>query len=162
MKLISALFFALTVLGCSSTYRVSDFSSKDKFYEDYNSSVKDKVVRVTMFNDSSLNAGEGTMIEDDTLIINLSNQSVPLKIPLSKVKTIKYKNNLLGAAIGIPIGIPLGFVAGVVIGYWSNPSNKEGESKASYGIVDGLIAGPIIGGIIGALLGYSYIYQFNL
>jgi hypothetical protein len=86
--LITAVF-ALFLTGCSSTYKVSDFSSKDKFYEVYNKFAKDRNVEVNLINDSTFTASEGTKILNDTLIVVIL---VPKKEKLSKdeIRDIKY------------------------------------------------------------------------
>jgi PBP1b-binding outer membrane lipoprotein LpoB len=56
MKNIYGLFFllALLLMGCSSTYTIKDFPSKERFYEDFNNSVKNKDVSITLMSDSCL------------------------------------------------------------------------------------------------------------
>ena len=62
-----ATIFLLTLTGCSSTYKVSDFSSKDKFYEDFNNFTNKKTLKVTLNNDSSFIINKGAMISNDSL-----------------------------------------------------------------------------------------------
>ena len=64
--LITAVFL-LSLIGCSSTYKVSDFSSKDKFYEDFNNLARNKSVKVTLLNDSSFSINSGAAIQNDSL-----------------------------------------------------------------------------------------------
>ena len=59
---------SLFLIGCSSTYRVSDFSSKDKFYEHFNKSASDKSLKIILCNDSTINVDNGTSISNDSLI----------------------------------------------------------------------------------------------
>jgi hypothetical protein len=60
------VFISLVILGCSSTYTIKDFSSKEKFYDDFNNFAKDKNVEVQFVNDSSLTIGNGAIIIRDT------------------------------------------------------------------------------------------------
>jgi len=61
-------FLFIFFVGCASTFRVSDFSSKEKFYDEFNSSFKRKEVKFTLLNDSSFTASDGAEIINDTLI----------------------------------------------------------------------------------------------
>lgn len=61
------LFFVLFA-GCSSTYIINNFSTKEKFYDEFNNSFKAEEVKVTLTNDSSLTASDGAIIKDSTLI----------------------------------------------------------------------------------------------
>jgi hypothetical protein len=100
MKKIHGLFFLLSLLfmGCSSTYTIKDFTSKDKFYEDFNSSAKSKDVNITLMNDSSFTINDGVVLENGILF---SVEGKDKKsFPLSDVAEIKYtKNDSASASI---------------------------------------------------------------
>jgi hypothetical protein len=70
-------------VGCSSTYKVTDYSSKEKFREDINSSIKDRDIIVTTI-DSSFTSSSGSVIIDDSLLIVAKIQEE--KISLNGVK----------------------------------------------------------------------------
>jgi hypothetical protein len=93
MKNIYGLFFllALLLMGCSSTYTIKDFPSKEKFYEDFNNSAQNKDVNVTLINDSSFAINDGIILENDTLfsLEGKDNRS----FALSDITEIRYKNN---------------------------------------------------------------------
>ncbi len=65
-NLLTAVF-SIIFIGCSSTYRVSDFTSRDKFYNDFNKFAKNKSVKVTLVNDSSFYVENGAQIKNDTV-----------------------------------------------------------------------------------------------
>jgi len=92
MKIIVGFIVFLILIGCSSTYTTKDFSSKEKFYEDFNKSVENKNVKVTLMNDSSFNSRENTRIANDTLYF-MSNLQAEKKIPLSEIQSIKHNYN---------------------------------------------------------------------
>jgi hypothetical protein len=162
MKIIIFIvtFISLFLIGCSSIYTVKDFSSKDKYYEDFNSFVKNKNVKVTLNNDSSLTTFENTRISDDTLILMGQNENAAIKyIPLRNVKTIYYKKNWPGIIPGVISGFLLSFaIAGIGE---SSSTGDTGFFGGGGAIVIGVPAGTILGGIIGWFLGYEYTYQFN-
>ncbi|MHB8579540.1 MAG: hypothetical protein ACYDA4_06730 [Ignavibacteriaceae bacterium] len=81
-------FFSLVILGCSSTYAIKDFSSKEKFYEDFNNSVKYKNINVTLSNDSSFSVPYGAIISDDSLL-TITNIKHTVRLRHSSVKEIK-------------------------------------------------------------------------
>ncbi len=82
---IAALFF----VGCSSTYTIKDFPSKEKFYEDFNDFVKNKKVEVTLKNDSTFTTNEGTRINNDCLVFTNQFQSTGiLRIPKQQIKSV--------------------------------------------------------------------------
>lgn len=93
MKNIYSLFFllALLLMGCSSTYTIKDFPSKERFYEDFNNSAKNKDVNVNLINDSSFAINDGIILENDTLfsLEGKDNRS----FALSDITEIRYKNN---------------------------------------------------------------------
>jgi hypothetical protein len=73
MKIFYFLISVLSLLhiGCSSTYTVADFPSKDNFYEDFNKLANNKPVEITLNNDSAFTAADGARISNDSLIITL-------------------------------------------------------------------------------------------
>ncbi len=92
MKIVVGFIVFLILIGCSSTYTVKDFSSREKFYENFNKSVANKNVKVTLMNDSSFNSRESTRIANDTLYF-MSNLQTEKKIPLSEIQSIKHNYN---------------------------------------------------------------------
>ena len=93
MKNIYGLFFllALLLMGCSSTYTIKDFPSKERFYEDFNKFAQNKDVEITLINDSSFTINDGTVLEDDTLF-SLEGKD-KRSFALSAISEIRYKNN---------------------------------------------------------------------
>lgn len=83
--LASILFF----VGCSSTYTVKNFSSKEKFYKDFNNSVRNKVVKITLTNDSSFSTLEDTRILSDSIFFT-KQVLLDEKIETNEIKNIKY------------------------------------------------------------------------
>ena len=79
----------LLFIGCSSTYRVTDYPSKEKYHESVNSFIKYTDVNVITA-DSSLTAKEGSKIKNDTLDVIKSIQEKKEQISLRDIKEIKY------------------------------------------------------------------------
>ncbi len=79
----------LSIIGCSSTYTASNFSTKQKFYEHFNKSAQDKVVKITLNNDSSFTANTGASISNDSLYY-ISEVKKDEVIKRSEIKDIKY------------------------------------------------------------------------
>ncbi|MHB8579539.1 MAG: hypothetical protein ACYDA4_06725 [Ignavibacteriaceae bacterium] len=72
---------------------MSDFSSKEKFYGDFNNFARNKNVKVTLSNDSSFSLTNGAEIANDTLYSPKEEiKSGIKKIALSDIKGINYTN----------------------------------------------------------------------
>ncbi len=88
---VSLLFF----IGCYSTYDVFDFSSKEEFYSDFNKCVDEKQVEITLRNDSTFTAENGSVILNDTLTyfwFEPKNE----KIYPDEISAIKYTGSDMG------------------------------------------------------------------
>jgi len=83
--ILSALF-----IGCSSTYRISDFLSKDKFYEDFNKFAENKSVKVTLMNDSTFNINSAKIQDDSIYSIENENIVITKEIDTSEIKELSY------------------------------------------------------------------------
>jgi hypothetical protein len=154
--------FASLFIGCSSTYKVSDFSSREKFYDDFNKSVKDKIVKVTLDNDSTFNCKESTNIANDSLYFSTQTGDKRNDIlPLNKVKSISCKNHLLGVPVSLVSGTVIGTVIGLLLVNTFNITNNGG-GNSRYNLGWGITSlGLVAGGIFGWFNGYTYTYQFN-
>ena len=76
----------LFLIGCSSTYKITDYPSKETFYKDINSSIRNRDVKV-LTADSSFTALEGSQIKAGSLqIVSLAQKTIPLQ----EVKNVKY------------------------------------------------------------------------
>ncbi|MHB8338076.1 MAG: hypothetical protein ACYDEE_11735 [Ignavibacteriaceae bacterium] len=162
-------FFSLAFVSCSSIDTVKDFSSKEKFYNDFNDFAKNKNVEVTLINDSSFTTSEGASISNDTLILNIKNEN---ELSLSEIVNMKYNNTSFvhsSADIILKDGEKLN-VENIKILHDSSiqftnckgikeylPLNKV--KKASYlqrlpGVMTGLSLGTITGAITGVIVLY--------
>jgi|ERR1035438_4002930 hypothetical protein len=94
-KYYSALFLlALILMGCSSTYTIKNFSSKEKFYQDFNNSVKERDIKVVLSNDSSFTLMHGAVLENDTLFaFGQYNEKKYMSLALSDLEKINYTGN---------------------------------------------------------------------
>jgi len=86
----SIIIIPLIVFGCSSTYTVSDFSSKEKFYNDFNNFASDKNLEVKLVNDSSITVGNGFILGDTLYTPGFRIDRKSGKIALSDIKKIDY------------------------------------------------------------------------
>jgi hypothetical protein len=95
LYLIIILFpLLLEGTGCSSTYNLSDFYSKDKFYNDVNNHIDGKEVNVTLNNNSIFTTNEnGVHINQNFLTLKLYS-SKDTTLPLSEIQNINYNSNL--------------------------------------------------------------------
>src|ERR1035437_523103 len=81
-------------MGCSSTYTIKDFPSKEKFYQSFNKSEKDKNIKVVLRNDSSFTVMHGAVLENDTLFaFGEYNEKKYMSLTLSDLEKINYTSN---------------------------------------------------------------------
>ena len=158
--------------GCSSTYRVTDYPSEAKYYDNINSSIKNREFNV-ITTDSSFTCLEGSIIKDDSIQrmvkikkISSSNikglpdsskwftKTVREYIPLTKINQISYTNHWNG----VPLGFTSGLVGGAAMGaIFAKSDLIEGE----FGTFVGALSGMIVGAIVGYIIGWDNIYQIN-
>jgi len=94
---IALLFIFLT--GCSSTYKVTDFPSKEKFYEEFNNSFKEREAKVTLVNDSSFFVRSGVEINHDTLLsFEKLEEKIHRRFALSDVADIGFSGSTTTSA----------------------------------------------------------------
>jgi hypothetical protein len=164
MKIYYLIFAVVSLLfiGCSSTYTIKSFSSKEKFYEDFNKSASGKTLTVVLTNDSTFVIGRGARVSNDSLFTNIDN---PIStMPLKNIKRISYKNSALGGLYGFLYGIPAGWIAGgSLYAFFAPPTGRggAGSQAGSNLFLTGLFSAPIISTIIGLIHGYIYTYQFS-
>ena len=162
---ISLLIFT----GCYSTYQVSDFSSRVKFYEDFNKSVNDKTVKVTFTNDSSFFMSNGAAIENDSLYFPKEEiKSGIKKIALTDIKGINYTNQSRTTALIIlnndkryraeqilinRDSIEFSYTKVITLQYVTSLNNVRNISYKNrwLGVIPGFIGGSISGFIAGVI-----------
>jgi hypothetical protein len=91
--ILVTVVIALCLTGCSSTYKISDYSSKEKFYEDFNKAAYNKIIKIILNNDSSFTNINGAKILNDTLYyFGKEFNSAEKKFSLLDTKEINYSN----------------------------------------------------------------------
>lgn len=81
------LLMVLSLIGCSSTYQVADYPTKEEYHNFVNSSIKDGSF-TAITNDSTFTCSEGSKMQDDSLIAIVKIQGTT--IFLKDVKETKY------------------------------------------------------------------------
>ena len=154
------LITSLVILtGCSSTYRLSDYSSRKAFYKDINDSATGRSSNVSLLNDSSFIDVTGIKVLNDTLsFVNPNDTSYEYFIPIDQVKEISFFSRWTGVKyFALTFFIP-GMYSGIMIHEGVNQSSK-GDPTASLFVIPA--ASVIAGAITGWLIGHKYIYLFN-
>ena len=84
-------FILFFFTGCSSTYKVTNFPNKEKFFEEFNDTFKEREAKVTLINDSSFSIYNGAFVVNDTLfsLVNFEGKK-SRSIALAEVSDIKY------------------------------------------------------------------------
>lgn len=84
------ILIPLFSIGCSPTYTLKDYSSKEKFYKDFNNFAVDKNLRIIFINDTSITAPYGAVISNDTLNAITNVQKIEKTLTKSEIKEINY------------------------------------------------------------------------
>jgi hypothetical protein len=146
--LLSAFLF----IGCSSTYTIKGYSSKEKFHKDFNSSADNKDLNITLTNDSLVQTTDGGIIKHDTLFTSAGD------FPVSMIKTVNYKNRLKSTIFGCIGGELLIGIAGANI-------LANNISKLNFTTIQLVFLVPAVGIVVGVISGYyigwDVTYQFN-
>ncbi|MHB8854554.1 MAG: hypothetical protein ACYC6P_14525 [Ignavibacteriaceae bacterium] len=95
-NILMIMSLSLFCVGCSSYYTAKDFSSKEKYYKDFNDFAKNKNMTVTLINDSSFTTYVGSEILNDTLSFLREKDFTHEEIPLKNIKSINYNRHWLG------------------------------------------------------------------
>ena len=157
------LLFVLVAAGCSSTYRVSNFSSKEKFYNAFNKFASNKEIVITLNNDSTFIAEGNTRVLNDTLVFSSTNKITHLqRLPVKDIKKISYKNHFTGASIGFLSGTSVGLITGLIgYGIIDKGNTQQDANKAgnflTYSLAAGFTAGVIWGWISGITTTYIFV-----
>jgi hypothetical protein len=141
------------LIGCSSSYTLSHYSTKDRFYRDFNNSVGDKDLKITLVNDSLYLTTGGGVIKHDTLYTPAN------AFPVENIKTINYTNTLITTIFGVVIGgLALTIPATAILVNNVNAFNFA-SAFTYYSIA--MLSGCVLGGITGSYIGWDVIYRFN-
>lgn len=164
MKNLSLLIpiFIFFIAGCSSTYRVNDFSSKEKFYEDFNKSMHNKSVNVLLANNSSFISSGNVLISNDSLIFSNPNEKVMNILPVVQVKEISSISKRNNTLTGLWIGATFGFLISFPMIAMNNTDGNHAKHQAFFpASLVYTASGGLIGFVIGSILDKTYTYQFN-
>lgn len=167
MIFISIIFITLT--GCTTTYKLSESRSPEKFYENCESSIESRSVKVNLENDSSIITGEENKIISDTLFsFKEENVGKDYKIPTKELKDISFiTNDYKTADITLKNGEKLKAenlsLANDTANFWGIKTllmknmisplleiNSIGYKNNLKGVLPGILVGAFSGGILGA------------
>ena len=171
MKIVYLITTILSIIfiGCSSTYTVSDFSSKEKFYNDFNNFASDKNLEVKLVNDSSITVGNGFIMRDTLYTPGFRIDKKSGKIALSDIKKIDYGSDYKSANLLLKNGkqtfVEEISIANDTLSYTNSKKIitqdavmslakiKEAKYKNRWSSTPaGFLSGSIIGGFIGSLV----------
>ncbi len=95
MKIIylASTIFSFILVGCSSTYTSSDFSSKQKFYDDFNNFAASKSLDVELTNDSTISVNNGFILDDTLYAPGFRIDRKSGKIAVADIEKINYSGS---------------------------------------------------------------------
>lgn len=79
--LVTIAFVSTLLGGCITTYRMSDFTPKEKFFQKINTDIAEREGFIVLTNDSTVSVDDGMLIENDSLF------SVS---PLYKITSVRF------------------------------------------------------------------------
>ena len=151
--IIILFIFSLFFTGCSSSYSIKGYSSKDRFYRDFNRSADKKDLNITLLNDSLVQITGGGILKHDTLYTS------EYIFPVNIIKTINYTNTLKSSIFGMLIGEVAIVIASAPI-FANNINVFNFATLIKYAAIVEL-SGCFFGGIAGFYIGWDVTYQFN-
>jgi len=99
-KYIVIVFFVFLFTGCSSTYKVTNFPSKEKFYEEINNVFKGRESKITLTDDSVVTALDGITIKNNCLFVNINSvEKINMKIALADAIELNFDNKNASSGI---------------------------------------------------------------
>ncbi len=92
MKKINYILLAISLISfsCTTTYLISDFSSKENFYEEFNKTAKNKSLTLVLTDDNLLYPSNGAYISNNTLYAKDIFIKRSKSISKKEIKSIKY------------------------------------------------------------------------
>jgi hypothetical protein len=151
--------FFLFFIGCSRTYRVTKYFSKEQLYENFNNSAQNKNLKVVLNNDSSFLATNSAIVFNDSLILNTNSEGSNKTFPLLRVKQVSYKNHWKGIVPGLLIGTIVGGAFGST--GWVLKPKSGGNPPLKFDQGQGIFIGALLGAVVGSVVGYIFGYNFN-
>lgn len=167
MIFISAIF--ITITGCTTTYKLSESRSPEKFYEKCKSAVENRNVNVTLANGSNVfTSDENEIVKDTFYTVKETKTSRYYKISTAQIKDMDYlSNDYKTANITLKNGEKLKAenltVANDTANFWGIKSLvmknmisslsdiKSMEYKNHWkGVIPGILGGTLLGGLLGA------------
>jgi len=87
-------FILIFFTGCSSTYKVTYFPTKEKFYEEFNDTFKDREAKVILTNDSCFTADKGVVVKNNLVVCYSTFENKrPQKFILFDLSAINFAGN---------------------------------------------------------------------
>lgn len=159
-------FVTLILVGCSETYKVTDFNSKNDFNEYVNKHIKDREVNVTLKNDSTFTTNEnGAQVNQNFLTLKLY-KSKDTTLLLDEIQNINYNTNFGNPSVHLKLkngntinaenirrsANSLEFNTKFPYSYniSINKVNEINYKTHLSGIIAGFLTGTLTGGLIGA------------
>ena len=156
--------FLLLLIGCSHTYEVSKYYSKDNLYNEFNESAQKNELKIMLTNDSVFITSKGAYILNDSMVLNPTIEKVGKSLSLININKASYKDHWKGVLPGFLIGMITGGALGAT-GWIYKPKDESGNPPyvfdKSAATIRGALLGAVVGSIIGYFLGYDYTYLFN-
>ncbi len=155
---LSAFFIFIIFTGCSTTYKITKYYSKERMYKDFNESVLNRNLTIKLHKGNLLKS-QGAQIVNDSLLLYPLNENKILLI--SQIKEVSYKNHPKGLIPGAFSGILAGMVLGAAIELLTTDHPGSSSPTFAEAALLGAVSGFIVGSAIGYNIGFTIKYQFQ-
>jgi len=148
------------LFGCGSTYQVRSEPGAEESLNAFNIDAYDRSGTIALEDGREVDARNVRVTPDSTYFMGGKSRAAAV-VPFRSVRTVVFKNHVIGFLEGFGIGAFLGAGVGLALGSSSKGGAHSGLEIDAAGIA--LIfgaAGALLGGVPGSLIGHSYEYQF--
>jgi hypothetical protein len=85
-----SIIMSFLMIGCYSTYKMSEYASKKEFYEEVNRQVKYKPVQVVLKDKSEITAPGGAVISGDSISLAVQVENQEQEININEIDSIGF------------------------------------------------------------------------
>lgn len=152
MKIIfsSLLILIFILVSCSNNRLINLNNPNGKFKKELNYLGDHRTAEIVLKNNQSFLADNSKVINDSLYCLNVQS-SQNMKIHVSEIKKISFKDHILGTGQGFFLGFGIGTAVGLI-------TVDPDAEMAGLGILAGMVSGAIIGGIAGLIFGSNLNY----
>lgn len=150
MKKIFIFLFTFLLLSCANNKLVKWYLPHEKMQKELNYLGKHRTAHIQLKDDQTFYAEKTNIISDSLTCINKQTSNY-MRLSVSEIYKITFKDHFVGFAYGFVFGVGAGTAFGLLI------VDPDAE-MSGLGILAGMVSGAVIGGITGLIFGSNLNY----